>query len=266
MVVFSKGEYQGEVDRLLSAGEMLVGLTSYQKGTDVTPLHSHQNAHLSFVLNGIMQVRRKTLISDRTAKEGVSFVYTGELHENKVLTSACRNINLELDADFFAKYELTESIVAEGVQKNVLDAGLLMVRLYKEVCLYDEFFTESVHMLLLDAISGYLGTESSGAGWLMQVRDLLHDRWLDSVSLEEIARTVGIHPVNVSRYFSRHFGTGIGNYRRRLKVERAIQMITSSKMSFTEVAYACGFFDQSHFVRAFKEQTGLLPGQLRSER
>ncbi|MEW6737177.1 MAG: helix-turn-helix domain-containing protein [Acidobacteriota bacterium] len=40
-------------------------------------------------------------------------------------------------------------------------------------------------------------------------------------------------------------------------------MIKNSQMSLTEIALHCGFADQSHFTRNFKEITGFLPKEFR---
>lgn len=264
MVELQKGQYLSGTNRIYHAGEVLVGLTTYQKELGTSTLHYHQNPHLSFVLKGTMQVRRKTLVSDRAAPEHISFMHGQEVHQITPLSQSCKNINLELEANFFSRYDLTEQVVAENIRKNGPGNGLLMVRLYKEIIQQDDSFKESVQMLLLDAASGWLKTESTLPGWLLQVRELLHDRWQETVSLTEIAHVARMHPVTMSRYFLRHFGTSLGGYRRRIKIERAISMLATTNKPLSEIAYSCGFSDQSHFIRAFKEQTGLLPKGIRA--
>jgi AraC family transcriptional regulator len=46
---------------------------------------------------------------------------------------------------------------------------------------------------------------------------------------------------------------------RRLKVERALTLIHQPGTSLAAVAYECGFADQSHFGRVFREMTGFQP-------
>jgi AraC family transcriptional regulator len=48
---------------------------------------------------------------------------------------------------------------------------------------------------------------------------------------------------------------------RKLKIERSLEMLKTPGIRLTDVAYDCGFFDQSHFTRTFKQLTGLLPAQ-----
>jgi AraC family transcriptional regulator len=100
--------------------------------------------------------------------------------------------------------------------------------------------------------------------WLKKVQDLLHDRWQDKVCLTELSHAVDVHPVTISHYFPKFFSCTLGAYMRKLKVEKALSMLNSSGESLSAIAYDCGFFDQSHFIRTFKELTGFLPGHYRA--
>ena len=48
---------------------------------------------------------------------------------------------------------------------------------------------------------------------------------------------------------------------RKLKVEKALTLIKNTSSDLTEVALTCGFADQSHFIRTFKQVIGFLPRQ-----
>jgi AraC-like DNA-binding protein len=47
---------------------------------------------------------------------------------------------------------------------------------------------------------------------------------------------------------------------RLLRLDRAIEL-AGSGMAWAEVAYACGYFDQSHLVNEFRRITGASPTQ-----
>lgn len=63
--------------------------------------------------------------------------------------------------------------------------------------------------------------------------------------------------------FPRIFGCTLGEYARQVKIEKAISLIGQSRGSLADIAYECGFADQSHFIRAFKSATGFLPGEFK---
>ncbi len=48
----------------------------------------------------------------------------------------------------------------------------------------------------------------------------------------------------------------------RLRLEKAVELIRRHRdMSITSVAHAVGFFDQSHFTRAFQAAYGVSPAR-----
>ena len=56
----------------------------------------------------------------------------------------------------------------------------------------------------------------------------------------------------------------LAEYMRKLKTEKALSMIRFPENSLTSIAYACGFFDQSHFTRIFKQLNGILPSKYKN--
>ncbi|WP_407933708.1 helix-turn-helix domain-containing protein [Aquimarina algiphila] len=44
-----------------------------------------------------------------------------------------------------------------------------------------------------------------------------------------------------------------------MKIDRSLDLLKSKQHSLTEIAYICGFSDQSHFTRVFKSISGYLP-------
>jgi AraC family transcriptional regulator len=111
-----------------------------------------------------------------------------------------------------------------------------------------------------------LRPEPADASWVSLVRDLLRDRFAESLSLSEIAATVGVHPVHLARQFRRAFGCSVGEYVRRARVDFARRALLMTDAPLSEIALEAGFADQSHFSRVFKRETGLTPGEYRRQR
>jgi AraC family transcriptional regulator len=79
----------------------------------------------------------------------------------------------------------------------------------------------------------------------------------------EIARAAGVHPVYLARTFREHHGMTIGEYVRKLRIEHACRLISTTGAPLSEIALAAGFCDQSHFSRTFKRVTGSSPAEYR---
>lgn len=81
-----------------------------------------------------------------------------------------------------------------------------------------------------------------------------------TLSLQQISDELEINSAYLSREFSKYFeNLSFGEYIRKMRIEKAMHLMETTKYSLTEIAYLTGFSDQSHFTRIFKKQTGQLP-------
>jgi AraC family transcriptional regulator len=121
----------------------------------------------------------------------------------------------------------------------------------------------ALEFLAVAARSAERSVPSAPPRWLRQVRDALHDRFRESVSLQELARDVGMHPAHLARTFRRYYGCTVGDYVRNLRVERGREELTATDRPLIEIALMLGYADQSHFSTAFKRHTGMTPSAFR---
>jgi AraC-like DNA-binding protein len=90
----------------------------------------------------------------------------------------------------------------------------------------------------------------------------IRDNFSESFSLDELASAAGASPFHLVRLFRKHSGLTPFDFLRSFRVEQAKALMRTCE-SLTEVAYRAGFYDQSHFVRSFKNHTGFLPSYFR---
>lgn len=96
-------------------------------------------------------------------------------------------------------------------------------------------------------------------GWLYRTVEQIEDRCTSNVSIGDLARDVGIHPVHVARAFRQWLGCAPGELLRRRRVERALIALRSTATPISHVAADCGFADQSHLHRSVRQSTGMTP-------
>lgn len=99
--------------------------------------------------------------------------------------------------------------------------------------------------------------------WLRRAQELLRDDCGRDLSLAEVAGVAGVHPVHLTRVFRRHLRCTPGEYLRRRRLDKASALLAGGTASLSEVAHACGYFDQAHFSRAFRQAYGLPPSAYR---
>ncbi|HVF97056.1 MAG TPA: helix-turn-helix domain-containing protein, partial [Flavisolibacter sp.] len=103
--------------------------------------------------------------------------------------------------------------------------------------------------------------------WVQELKQIIQDQIDTNLSLTDISKSLDINPSYLSREFSKHFNNlTFGEYIRKLRIEKAIDLINASTYSLTEIAYLTGFSDQSHFTRIFKQHTGKNPSTYKKDK
>jgi len=125
----------------------------------------------------------------------------------------------------------------------------------------------AIQMMLLEILEKMQKLHRAARGkkpfWTEKLREILRDGYGESLSLEKLSKELNIHPVHLSRDFPKHFHCTFGEYVRKLRVEKSLARMTDKNLSLTEIAFECGFADQSHFLRCFKEINGVTPSEYR---
>ncbi|MFD9305038.1 helix-turn-helix domain-containing protein [Streptomyces sp. NPDC060048] len=99
-----------------------------------------------------------------------------------------------------------------------------------------------------------------GAGVARSLRELLDERTVEGVSLEEAAGLLRAHPAHLVRAFSGTFGIAPHQYVVSRRVALARRLLLDGRPP-AETAVEAGFYDQSHFTRHFKRMVGTTPGR-----
>jgi AraC family transcriptional regulator len=268
MLMLETAKYLGTNKTCVETGGLFVSLTQYrEEKTPGFPQHAHVNPHLTFLLQGGTKEKWRDGVYDRFAGD-IVFYPAGEPHQNLQTLGGSKNINFEFAPSFFAQNDLDESAIAKAAGKTAA-AKFLLLNVYREMLFGDPGVGESIRLLLLDLLAGpeRLYKKESGSSslpeWVGKVRECLADRWNEKVSLQELSRMSGVHPITISKHFPRYFSCTLGEYLRRLKTEKALALVKSSNLSLIEIAFECGFADQSHFIRVFKGLTGFIPNDFR---
>jgi AraC family transcriptional regulator len=83
------------------------------------------------------------------------------------------------------------------------------------------------------------------------------------MDIDGLANVVALSRSHFSRAFKHSVGLSPMEYVVVRRVERAKAMISATKEPLAEVALACGFADQAHLNRRFRDIVGISPGRWR---
>jgi AraC family transcriptional regulator len=255
-LALNQGKHLSQMSKFPNIGTDTYFTTHFASAAEHLP-HYHEEPHLTFFLNGGAIDKRKNIDAERTFGDFM-FFHTGEIHQTIVKTFPTKYVTIPFFEKFFHKNSLNELSLQSAISKNP-DLKLTVLKICKETLANDEFSDYSIEMLLLGLINDKNVVEKSYPLWLNKVIELLHDNWNQEISVTDLANVSNVHPKTISKYFPRYFNCTLGEYRRKLKVEKSLSLIKSSDLSLTDIAYECGFYDQSHFTGTFKQLTGFRP-------
>ena len=85
----------------------------------------------------------------------------------------------------------------------------------------------------------------------------------EGFSVERLAAEVAQSRGNLHRRLRDLIGESPSDLIRRIRLERASELLASGAGSVAEIAYAVGFKSVAHFSNAFNEQTGVRPSAWR---
>ncbi len=153
--------------------------------------------------------------------------------------------------------------------------------LEKGILLYDALYSWAKYLqhekhrqqpfenLLLNVFNKFIKQRDSKKktpAWAKELKEIIQDQIDTSLTLKELSKNIDINPSYLSREFSKYFeDLSFGEYIRKLRIEKAMQLMQTSTYSLTEIAYLTGFSDQSHFTRIFKKHAGLNPSSYRKK-
>jgi AraC-like DNA-binding protein len=119
---------------------------------------------------------------------------------------------------------------------------------------------------VLDAfIQGRIAESRPPSGVLWAYRTL--SRTAGSASIGSLADSLGYSRKHLITQFREHVGLPPKTFARILRFDRAVQTLRrTSEPDLTRVAVDCGYFDQAHFNKEFREFSGMTPGEFVARR
>jgi hypothetical protein len=171
--------------------------------------------------------------------------------------------------------------ISAGLSYNItddyklLETGMIIydalyswaTHLYKQNHLQNSPFENLLHEVYNKFLKNKKNTGKTPS-WVKDLKEIIQDQ-IDTqftFDLKQISNDLNLNPSYLSREFSKYFeDLNFGDYVRKLRIEKAINLIENSSYTLTEIAYMTGFSDQSHFTRIFKLQTGKNPSSYRKK-
>ncbi len=132
----------------------------------------------------------------------------------------------------------------------------------------DSRIAQGLLMVILGNMLPLLGLEDSEAGDIADACKLVVDyvtaNYANDISLDTVAKELGLSKYYISHIFSERINMSFPNYLGRCRAEHAAQLLLSTTMTVTDIGFASGFNSSRTFYRAFQNVYGKTPQEYRN--
>ena len=234
----------------------------------------HETYTIATVIGGTPTVEATWRYRGRQEDMGpgvVAFMEPGEVHANTRVKGLGTFRVMHLDVETVRRHALdlglpTATPHFSSMQTSRRDVFAAMVRFHRS--LERSATPLERQTLFADALRRLLGdftesrpqsvAEPDSTAAVSRAREMLHERFDEPVSLDELAREAGMSPYHLVRVFAKHTGLPPHAYQVCMRVERARRLLEFGEPA-TRVAFETGFADQSHMTRHFRRLVGVPP-------
>lgn len=99
--------------------------------------------------------------------------------------------------------------------------------------------------------------------FLKQLQTIIQQNLSDSeFGVEDMGQQIGLSRVQLYRKVKAMTGSSVVDLLRKARLAKAKRLLETRSMSVSEVAYEVGFSAPSYFTKCFKEEYGMLPGDV----
>ncbi|RUL65821.1 AraC family transcriptional regulator [Dyella dinghuensis] len=180
------------------------------------------------------------------------------------------NQGLSTSKPVFHRHEKPDSV--ESIRHVVT---LLLVKALTHGCTDQDPFVRHLTIALCAIQDGgrkgqAASSEETKAGGLKPWQKEVAERMLGSDNLSgkplsDVAHACGLSTPHFGRAFTKSYGVSPHRWLLIQRLEKAKALLMEPEQTMTDIAYECGFFDQSHLSHAFSRRFGQSPGAWRHQ-
>lgn len=163
------------------------------------------------------------------------------------------------------KYSPAHPIISKRYLHSDVENSMKVLAEMKE---QNEILAQAyVQMILAHVFSGMEMVEKKSVGGediVYSAVEYVAKNFRKEISLDKMARALGISKYVLSRMFAKTFHCNFNKYVNCVRLNYATSILGNTKDSITDLCLECGFESQRTFNRVFKEQYKMTPREYRN--
>ena len=242
-----------------------------QKHTREYPSRFHKQIEIFYIKTGSLVVTIDNV--DYNLKSGdVYIVFPNVIHSIKSVDNATGLLVLA-DNDLFPSFHEVLSrfrpscpVLKQGEFTNLVYDMLNRANSIKKTAFSTNcnVLTSYISVVLGELINNMeLVERSTDNNFVQQLIVYLLENYTREISLEEVAKELNYNKYYISHIISETFKCNFRTLVNSYRVSMAQNLLVSTGKSISEIAYECGFKNQSSFNRIFLKHSGVIPSEFR---
>ena len=234
------------------------------RGSTYVREHAHPSAWLTIIRSGMITDRAGDSVEVLQSGD-VLFRPAGAMHENTVAEHGSRGVVIELSEGFVSLFLQSRSLSIRLSNEELRGTPLeLIAQLSTADAVAPLLIRALITEILARTVRAAAGAPSEPPpAWLLRVIEEIDAHYAGGVSLAQAAGSAGVSPVRARHALRRWYGRTFAEMLRERRISAALALLESG-VSLGRIAIECGFYDQSHFTRAFEAVRGISPHKYRS--
>ncbi|MBF0478875.1 MAG: response regulator [Candidatus Omnitrophica bacterium] len=145
----------------------------------------------------------------------------------------------------------------------VIDALKSQANDYIEKPINIQKFHESVKKIMAKQNGEKNISDLDLSGKMAKIKEFLEINCFKKVCLEDAASIVNMSPKYLSRIFKESLGVGFNDYKLKIKIERAQELLTQYGYTVNQISSKLAYENTESFIRQFKRFCGTTPSSYR---
>lgn len=100
---------------------------------------------------------------------------------------------------------------------------------------------------------------------LKTIINYIHEQYHQTLTMAQLAQLIDYSEYHFMRFFKAQTGITCGEYIQQYRLQQAAELLRTSSLSITDIAYECGFDNSAYFSTCFKKKYITTPSKYREK-
>lgn len=250
--------------------ESILFRVSEQCSAPTYGMHWHENIEIQYIMEGVNIARCGNEVVEAN-EDSFYIINSTELHQS--IGGKRRHSLIQFSPSLFGKNNI---ILKRLVRDPYLSE--IMQKMIDEYYKDDDFSKFNIqgyaYLLITHLYRNYAyktipsrtySDNSEKLASLNKCIKYIHDNYNKDISLEYVANMANVSKYHFCNMFKEFTGQTFKEYHNNLRISKAIELLGTTDIPATEIAFLCGFNDSNYFSRKFRQATGKTPHSVREE-